>query len=153
MKTAAFVASKSGALLPLKPSVPSHQNPGTLLPMDLKTKVPPLNPGTLSQRKAGTMRHVILLHSKPGASSQPKLDAPSHPQPRVLISQSSKSLPQPDPGVSTLQMPKFLLHTRPHRTCHTLKPRSSYLRPLKSRHFLNQYPTSPKLHEIIIFQT
>lgn len=171
-KTAAVVSSNYGALLLLKPSVPSHQNPGTLLPMNPKTKVPHLNPVTLSQHKADTMKHVILLHYKPGAPSQPKLDTSSHPKPRVLISQSPKSLPQHKPGVSTLQIPKFLLHIRPkftsHKTPHNLPhPKLRILLPktlkipsplkrvphlpqiTQAYHFPNlgpQSPITPKLH-------
>ncbi|KAM9042194.1 LOW QUALITY PROTEIN: inter-alpha-trypsin inhibitor heavy chain H6 [Megaptera novaeangliae] len=105
---AAIVPSNSGGLLLLKPSTPLHQNSGTLLPMYSKTQVPPLNPSTPAQPKAGSMKHVTLLHSKPGSPSQPKLDAPSHPQPGVLTSQSPKSLSQPRAGVSTHQVVKYL---------------------------------------------
>lgn len=100
--------SNSGALLLLKPSVPSHQNPGTLLPMTAKTQVPLLNPSTPSQPKAGIVKHDIPLSSKPGVPSQPKLDALSHSQLGILTSQSPKSLPQANPGVSMLQVFKHL---------------------------------------------
>ncbi|XP_069320042.1 inter-alpha-trypsin inhibitor heavy chain H6 [Eulemur rufifrons] len=104
-KSAVLVPSNSGVLLPLKPSSPSHQNPGIVLPMNSKIQVPPLNPGTPTLPKAGTMKRVTPLHSKPGA--------PLHPQPGVHAAQSPKGLPQPRPGGSTLQIPKHSPHTRP----------------------------------------
>ncbi|XP_074179893.1 inter-alpha-trypsin inhibitor heavy chain H6 [Rhinolophus sinicus] len=113
-KSAALVPSNSSTLLLLKSSTLSHQNRGTLLPMNSKLQVPPLNLDTPSQPKAGTMKHVTPLHSKSGApSSQPKLGAPSYPQPGVFTSQSPKNLPWPRPGVSTLQIPKYPPQNRP----------------------------------------
>uniref|UniRef100_A0A2K6FWA3 Inter-alpha-trypsin inhibitor heavy chain family member 6 n=1 Tax=Propithecus coquereli TaxID=379532 RepID=A0A2K6FWA3_PROCO len=105
-KSAVLVPSNSGVLLPLKPSTPSHWNPGIVLPINSKMQVPPLNPGTLAQPKASTMKHVTPLHSKPGA--------PLPPQPGVHSVQSPKGLPQPRPGGSTLQIPRHPPpHTRP----------------------------------------
>ncbi|XP_036125925.1 inter-alpha-trypsin inhibitor heavy chain H6 [Molossus molossus] len=128
-KPAALVPSNSGALLLLKPSTPSQQNPATLLPIISKTHVPPLNPGTLFQPKVDTMKQVTPLHSKPGALSQTKLDATSHPRPRVLTSQSPQNLPQPRPGVSTLQIPKYPQHTRPKVPVPKTPNNLSYPRP------------------------
>ncbi|EPQ04400.1 Inter-alpha-trypsin inhibitor heavy chain H5-like protein [Myotis brandtii] len=128
-KPAALVPSNSGAFVLMKPSIPPHQNPGTLLPIISETQVPPMNPGTPFQSKVGTMKHVTSLHSKPGAPSQPKLDATSHPQPKVLTSQSPKNLPRPRPGVSTLQIPKYPPHTRPKVPVPKTLSNLSYPRP------------------------
>ncbi|XP_002720066.2 inter-alpha-trypsin inhibitor heavy chain H6 [Oryctolagus cuniculus] len=112
-KTAVPVPSNSGALLPRKPSTPAHQNPATVLPMNSKMQVPPLNPNTPAQPKAGTKKHISPLHSQPGVPSQPRPKVPSYPQPGVLTSPSPKSLPQSTPGASTLQIPKYPSHIRP----------------------------------------
>ncbi|KAM5290660.1 inter-alpha-trypsin inhibitor heavy chain H6 [Glossophaga mutica] len=154
-KPAALVPSNSGDSMLLKPSTPSHQNPGSLLPI-YETQVPPLNPGTTTWPRVDTIKHVTPLHSKPGAPSQPKLDATSHPQPRVLTSQSPKNLPWPRPRVSTLQIPKYLPHTRvrvpapktPNNLSHPrpgiLLPKTpKFLSPLKS--IVPPHPTSPSL--------
>uniref|UniRef100_G3TN55 Inter-alpha-trypsin inhibitor heavy chain C-terminal domain-containing protein n=1 Tax=Loxodonta africana TaxID=9785 RepID=G3TN55_LOXAF len=109
-ETCSLVSSDSSALLPLKLSTSSHQNPGILLSMNPKPQVPFLNPGTPSQPKPGIMKHVTPLYSKPGAPSQPKLHVSLHPQPTL---HSLKNLPQLRSGVSTLQIPKHLSHTRP----------------------------------------
>ncbi|XP_017376581.2 inter-alpha-trypsin inhibitor heavy chain H6, partial [Cebus imitator] len=98
------VPSNSGALLPPKPSTPSHQNPD-ILPMNSRTQVPTLTAGIPASPKASTVKHVTPLHSKPGA--------PSHPQLGALTSQSPKGLPLSRPGVSTLQVPKYPPNTRP----------------------------------------
>lgn len=84
------------------------------------------------------MKHVTSLHSKPGALSQPKLDAASLPQPGILTSQSPKNLPRPRPGVSTLQIPQYPPRTRPRapapRTPNNLShPRPGILLPKTPR--------------------
>lgn len=142
-KSAALEPSNSSALLLLKPSTPSDQNPGTLLPMNSKTRVPPLNLGTPSQHTAGTMKHVTPLHSKPGALSQPKLDhTPSlgyshHIHPKICHGPGLESLHFRSPNTHhTSDHQGFLLPT-PQIICHTLDLGSSYPRSLKSHHFLN----------------
>ncbi|KAM9181356.1 LOW QUALITY PROTEIN: inter-alpha-trypsin inhibitor heavy chain H6 [Dugong dugon] len=108
-KPATLVPADSGALLPLKLSISSHQNPGVLLSMNPKPQVPPLNPGTPSKPKPSIMKHVTPLYSKPVAPSQPKLHVSSHPQ---SILHSLKSLKQLISG-ATLQIPKQPPDTRP----------------------------------------
>ncbi|EAW93186.1 inter-alpha-trypsin inhibitor heavy chain family member 6 [Homo sapiens] len=103
-KPTILVPSNSGTLLPLKPGSLSHQNPD-ILPTNSRTQVPPVKPGIPASPKADTVKCVTPLHSKPGA--------PSHPQLGALTSQAPKGLPQSRPGVSTLQVPKYPLHTRP----------------------------------------
>lgn len=158
MKLAALVPSNSGALLLLKPSTSPHQNPGTLLPMNSKTQVPPLNPGTPSQPKAGIMKHVSPLHCKHGAPSQSKLDAPTHPNlgyshhshPKGCHSPGLKSPHFRSPNTHHTPNQEFLL-PRAQITCRTLDLGSSYPRPLKFCHLLNLVPHLTKLPSVYHF--
>ncbi|XP_073918372.1 inter-alpha-trypsin inhibitor heavy chain H6 [Castor canadensis] len=150
MKPVALVPSNSNALLPVKPSSPSHENPVIISPMNSNTQVLHLNPGILAEPKAGTMKHFAPQNSKPGAPSQ-EPDVPLHPQPGVP---ASNTLPQNRP-ISTFQIPKHTPHTRPkvpslkmpknppqHRPKILLPKSSKILPPLKSSVPPHQISTS-----------
>ncbi|XP_040857387.1 inter-alpha-trypsin inhibitor heavy chain H6 [Ochotona curzoniae] len=143
MKAAASAPLNSGASLPMNPSIPAPQNPATLSPMHSRMQVPPLIPGIPAQPKAGTKKHFPPLHSEPSAPSQPKPKLPPHPQAAVLIPQSPKSLPQPRPGVSTLQIPKPPSHIRP-KVPPALKNPNNLLHP-KSVIISPKVPQTPSL--------
>ncbi|XP_057616493.1 inter-alpha-trypsin inhibitor heavy chain H6 [Chionomys nivalis] len=111
MKPIAPVPSSSNAPLPLKPSTPSHQNPGVTSLINSRTRVLPLNPVSPTQPKGDTMKHFNpFTPSEFPASSdaQPTPDSPSYPQPGEPIAQSPQSLPQPK-SVSTFQITKHPL--------------------------------------------
>nr|XP_048297533.1 inter-alpha-trypsin inhibitor heavy chain H6 [Myodes glareolus] len=112
MKPIAPLPSSSNALLLLKPSTPSHPNPGVTSLINSRTHVLPLNPVSPTQPKGDTMKHFNpFTPSEFPASSdaQPTPDAPSYPQPGEPIAQSPQSLPQPE-SVSTFQITKHPLH-------------------------------------------
>lgn len=112
MKPIAPLPSSSNAPLLLKPSTPSHPNPGVTSLINSRTHVLPLNPVSPTQPKGDTMKHFNpFTPSEFPASSdaQPTPDAPSYPQPGEPIAQSPQSLPQPE-SVSTFQITKHPLH-------------------------------------------
>ncbi|CAO2624535.1 Inter-alpha-trypsin inhibitor heavy chain H6, partial [Lemmus lemmus] len=136
------VPSSSNAPLPLKPSTPSHQNPGVTSLVNSRTHVLPLSAVSPTQPEGDTMKHFNPFTSSEflaSSDTQPTPDTPSYPQLGEPIAQSPQSLPQPK-SVSTFQIAKHPLHLSSKGLAPKTPPNLPHPR---SGIILPKYPKSP----------